>query len=137
MAAVQTAMLRANALHTVARRDLPAPDNLGGTRISPVPGPRFRRRTLSAGLLAVVRVSDRIAELPIGLAQLNTTSRVHSFDRADWHREVTGILDIDHELWPPTRRNLANRAELLATIRNNAWKPTLIFSCMRVPAYFP
>jgi hypothetical protein len=41
---------------------------------------------------------------------------MHRIDGAQWNREVTGILDVDYKLGPAARRNLANSAELLASV---------------------
>ena len=39
---------------------------------------------------------------------------------AQWDREVTGVLDVDYKLGPAARRNLANGAELLASVRSKS-----------------
>jgi hypothetical protein len=42
------------------------------------------------------------------------------FDRAQWHREIAGIFDIDDDLGPAMGRNLPHRADgLLAVVQED------------------
>src|SRR5260221_647080 len=127
-------------LPTSGRRDLREPNNVGGTCVSPIANPVCRSDTLSAWLLAVVRVPDRLPKLAIKLGAVqHDLLRMHRLDGADRHGEITGVLDVDHQLRPAIRRNLPNRAELLASIGNKSLKSNFdfllhdVFSSMLLP----
>jgi hypothetical protein len=38
------------------------------------------------------------------------------FNGVEWHREIPGVFDIDHQLMPAARRDLAHGSEFLATV---------------------
>src|ERR1700730_8604275 len=79
--------------------------------------------TSEAGFLTIVGVPDRVAKLAIELRAVeHDLLRMHRFDGAHGHREVTGILDIDYQLGPAIRRHLADGAELLASIGSKRLK---------------
>jgi hypothetical protein len=62
-------------------------------------------------------MADRVTKPAIELGAVqDVLLRMHRIDGTQWDREVTGVLDVDYELGPAAGRNLANGAELLASI---------------------
>ena len=71
---------------------------------------------------------DRMSKLAIELGAVqHNLLRMHRFNCAQGDSEVAGILDVDHQLGPPARRNLANGAELLTTVGNKSLESNFNF----------
>ena len=66
-------------------------------------------------------VADRVAKpaIEFGAVQ-DDLLRMHRIHGAQRDCEITGILDVDYQLGPAARRNLANGAELLASVRSKS-----------------
>src|SRR5271156_5793154 len=89
---------------------------LAACRASPV---RRLRRSSNIGILSVVRMADRQPEPMVELATVQDhLVGMHGLDRAKRHDEVARILDVNHQLAPAMRRELADGADCLVAIMN-------------------
>jgi hypothetical protein len=81
-----------------------------------------------ARLFRIVRVADSMTEPAIQLrAVQDDFFEMHRFDSFDRDGELSGILDVDYQLRPTAGRNLAHRAEFLATVRDKCLKSNFDF----------
>jgi hypothetical protein len=70
-----------------------------------------------AGFLGIVRLANGLSKATVQLTAIqDDLLRMHCLDRIERNDEVARILDVDHKLGPAGWRNLADSAELLATV---------------------
>ena len=74
-----------------------------------------------AGFFLVVRMTNRPAKASVELRAIQDHFfRMHRLDRVQRHRELTCVLDIDHQMRMILRSDLPNCAKFLAAIGNES-----------------
>jgi len=111
--------------------------------MAPVPGfPRRNqlRRGSDIGILSVVRMADRLPEPMVKLAAgQDHLVGMDGLDRAKRHDEVASILDVDHQLAPAMRRELADGADRLVAVVNEYLEslPNIFLEHLRLATMAP
>ena len=78
---------------------------------------------LEIGHLGVVSVTDRSPQAVVELSAVeDDLVEVHRHDRAPWHEELPGVLDIHEKL---IRKDLPDRAECLSAVGHEGLVPDL------------